>query len=196
MLTENAPDRKTEEELARQYLPLARRMARKHGPAAGLDPDEAESAAVLGMFEAVRRHDPARGVPLGARVARLARQRLLDAGRTLHGRSWERRRLSLDASMADGAKSVGATHGALLAAPASSPLLDTRDFFAAVQAALPRREGRLVTARYLDGLIWREAVAAAGYGPSNGTWAWSRAVRLLRLHGVHRLTGAEGGGAP
>lgn len=109
------------------------------------DPDALRSEALLGLVEAERRHDPARG-PFASLAVIVARQRVFDELRRQRRRAARETSLYVVNGQGDEDERADLPH----AAPADGAGLMAETVRAAV-AALPEREAEVLRLRYLDG---------------------------------------------
>jgi len=184
--------------LIERYAPLATSLARRMRVPTGVlaGQDDLESAAILGLIDAVDRFDPDRGVPFEGYAALRIRGAVLDELRRTddHTRS-ERRRAR--APVADGAEpAIGAFSStlsldALLQSGdrdwASQDDLDERfegeDLRMRVESALaflPVRQRELLARYYGESLTLRESAVRMGITEARASQLHGRAIQNLR----------------
>jgi len=184
--------------LIERYAPLATSLARRMRVPTGVlaGQDDLESAAILGLIDAVDRFDPDRGVPFEGYAALRIRGAVLDELRRTddHTRS-ERRRarapVADDAEPAIGAFSSTLSLDALLQSGdrdwASQDDLDERfegeDLRMRVESALaflPVRQRELLARYYGESLTLRESAVRMGITEARASQLHSRAIQNLR----------------
>jgi RNA polymerase sigma factor for flagellar operon FliA len=185
--------RSAEEELVRQHLPAARRLARRIAARSGrVGPgarDDVEQEAALAVIEAARHYDPSAGVPFGAYAMRRVRWRVVDYLRSQSVRA----RHELAEPGGTGAGSGGRSDDAaeelrraLADAADESRLSDVENEairrvllseLEALVAALPERDRQILALRWDEELTFQEIGVLLGMDPSS---VWERHARLLR----------------
>ncbi len=182
------------------YAPLAARVARGMNLPIGalVGRDDLESAALVGLIDAVDRFQPERGVPFEAYAVLRIRGAILDELRRTddRGRAQRRRDRELDTPVPGMKVSLDllleqGEHAALGAADDLSSRHDHEDLRMRVESALrclsPRQ--REVLARYYgDSLTLREAGARMGISEARACQLHGRAIDKLR----HQLSVAVG----
>ena len=134
---------------------VRRRLARRH-----LDPDELYTAALLGLWDAARRFNPARGLRFTTLATRRIRGAVLDWLRRAYGffarkpGEWQRQK-----------------YRPLTADPPAPPspavrLLDNLDEVEALLRLVSARKAMAMRLVYLDGLSQREAAPRLGVSAS------------------------------
>lgn len=183
--------------LIERYAPLATSVARRMRVPTGvvMGRDDIESAAIIGLIDAVDRYDPERGVPFEGYAGLRIRGAILDELRRLDDRSrGERQRARTVA--ADTEPEIGA-YGATLSL---DMLLETgdRDWAAdddttdryehqdlrmRVESALrclPPRQREVLARYYGDSLTLRESAAKMGISEARACQLHGRAIHNLR----------------
>jgi RNA polymerase sigma factor for flagellar operon FliA len=183
--------------LIERYTPLATSVARRMrvptSPLMGRD--DIESAAVLGLIDAVDRYDPDRGVPFEGYAGLRIRGAVLDELRRLddHTRD-ERRRARI--VVADTDPEIGA-YGAVLsldlllesgdrdwaADDETDDRYESQDMRARVEYALrslPTRQREVLARYYGDSLTLRESAARMGISEARACQLHGRAIVNLR----------------
>ena len=172
---------------------VARRMRVPTGPLIGRD--DLESAALVGLIDAVDRFDPERGVPFEGYAGLRIRGAILDELRRVddHTRD-ERRRARADAL--DGEPEIGA-YGATLsldmlletgdrdwaADDESVDRYESQDLRSRVETALaclPPRQREVLARYYGDSLTLRESAVRMGISEARACQLHGRAIQNLR----------------
>jgi RNA polymerase sigma factor (sigma-70 family) len=171
-------------ELATQYMPLARALARQaDGPSVDLDELEAEAYAAL--VDAARSFDPARGVNFAVHARLRIRGALRDYRRFLFHAGWKG-----EASESPAFQRLSVTddapHGQFIGKQAEEPLGHTAELHEAVESVirrLPRPHARACRLIYIDGRSADETAAVLGCSKGHLSHLHSQAiVRLRRDH--------------
>jgi RNA polymerase sigma factor for flagellar operon FliA len=193
--------------LIERYAPLATSFARRmRVPTSALmGRDDIESAALIGLIDAVDRYDPERGVPFEGYAGLRIRGAILDELRRLddHTRG-ERQRAR--AVAADTEPEIGA-YGATLsldmlletgdrdwaADDDSVELYESQDMRTRVESALkclPPRQREVLARYYGDSLTLRESALKMGISEARACQLHGRAILNLR-HELARLVSPE-----
>jgi RNA polymerase sigma factor for flagellar operon FliA len=189
--------RSAEEELVRQHLPAARRLARR---VAGWDRpelrDDVEQEAALALVEAVRDYDPGRGVPFASYALWRVHCRVVDFLRA-HGAEAGRRAAPLGAredERGTGDEEAGALQDALrrcrdrLAAPGADDEAVRNALLAQLEravASLPDRDRQILALYWEEGLSLAEIARVLGVSRTRAWELHSRALaRLAALMGA------------
>lgn len=183
--------------LIERYASLAISIARRMRVPTGalLSRDDVESAALLGLIDAVDRFDPERGVPFEGYAGLRIRGAVLDELRRVDDRSrGERRRaravmdgeepeigaygltLSLDMLLETGDRDWAAEDEA-------SDRYDHQDLRSRVESALrclPPRQREVLARYYGDSLTLRESAARMGISEARACQLHGRAIQNLR----------------
>ena len=183
--------------LIEQYAPLATSVARRMRVPTGalMGRDDIESAALIGLIDAVDRYDPERGVPFEGYAGLRIRGAILDELRRLddHTRG-ERQRARTVA--ADSEPEIGA-YGATLsldmlletgdrdwaADDDSTDRYDHQDLRTRVESALkclPPRQREVLARYYGDSLTLRESAMRMGISEARACQLHGRAIHNLR----------------
>lgn len=175
-------------------------VARYAASASGVaDRDDIESAAVVGLVEAVRSWDPAAGVPFRPFAAARVRGAVLDEFRALdHLSRWHREEVRAGRAEAERPLSLEVS----VAAGVEFPAVDAVDPAAAVEAAeaahavgvavarLPVRERTVVRGRWNFGRSTADLADQLGVDPTRVTQI--HGVALVRLRRVLTDGGVAG----
>ena len=184
-------------ELIERYAPLATAMARRmRVPTNALiGRDDIESAALVGLIDAVDRYDPDRGVPFEGYAGLRIRGAVLDELRRVddHTRD-ERRRARIVAENAD--PEIGAFAATLslelllesgdrdwAAEDDSDDRYESQDLRSRVESALrclPPRQRELLARYYGDALTLRESAVRMGISEARACQLHGRAILNLR----------------
>ena len=183
--------------LIERYAPLATAMARRmRVPTSALmGRDDIESAALIGLIDAVDRYDPARGVPFEGYAGLRIRGAVLDELRRLddHTRDERRRaRVVVDAQDPE----IAAYHATLsldlllesgdrdwAAEDESNDRYESQDLRTRVESALrclPPRQREVLARYYGDSLTLRESAARMGISEARACQLHGRAIFNLR----------------
>ena len=183
--------------LIERYAPLATAMARRmRVPTSALmGRDDIESAALIGLIDAVDRYDPARGVPFEGYAGFRIRGAVLDELRRLddHTRDERRRaRVVVDAQDPEIA-AYGATLSLDLllesgdrdwaAEDESDDRYENQDLRTRVESALrclPPRQREVLARYYGDSLTLRQSAARMGISEARACQLHGRAIFNLR----------------
>ncbi len=183
--------------LIERYAPLATALARRMRVPTGalLGRDDVESAALIGLIDAVDRYDPARGVPFEGYAGLRIRGAVLDELRRLDDRSrGERRRARIE--VADAEPEIGA-YGLTLsldlllesgdrdwaADDDSTDRYEDQDLRTRVESALkclPPRQREVLARYYGDSLTLRESAMKMGISEARACQLHGRAIQNLR----------------
>ncbi len=184
-------------QLIERYAPLATAVARRMRvpTSAATGRDDIESAAIIGLIDAVDRYDPERGVPFEGYAGLRIRGAVLDELRRLddHTRD-ERRRARMAADDTDPA--IGA-YGATLsldlllesgerdwaAEDDTNDRYDHQDLRTRVESALqclPPRQREVLARYYGDSLTLRESAVRMGISEARACQLHGRAISNLR----------------
>jgi RNA polymerase sigma factor FliA len=184
--------------LIERYAPMATALARRmRVPTTVLaGRDDLESAALVGLIDAVDRFDPERGIPFEGYAALRIRGAVLDELRRVDDRSRDdRRRARIDA--ADGAEPTIAAYQQTLSLDlllesgerdwAAESEIDERyetdDLRWRVESALrclPPRQRELLSRYYGDSLTLRESAVVMGISEARACQLHGRAIQNLR----------------
>ena len=183
--------------LIERYAPMATAVARRMRVPTGalLGRDDVESAALIGLIDAVDRFDPARGVPFEGYAGLRIRGAVLDELRRVddHTRG-ERRRARID--VADTEPEIGA-YGLTLsldlllessdrdwaADDESTDRYEDQDLRMRVESALkclPPRQREVLARYYGDSLTLRESAQKMGISEARACQLHGRAIQNLR----------------
>lgn len=190
-----AGDKGARSALIEHYAPMACRIARAMnvpvGPVAG--PDDLESAAFMGLIDAVDRYEPIRGVPFEGYATLRIRGAVLDEVRRVDevGRADRRRQREALASGADAEVIATVSLDQLLdrgyaGAVADDELgerFDAEDLRSRVESALhylPPRQREVLSRYYGDALTLRQAGARMGISEARACQLHGRAIQNLR----------------
>jgi RNA polymerase sigma factor for flagellar operon FliA len=183
--------------LIERYAPLATSAARRIRVPTGalMGPDDLESAAVIGLIDAVDRYDPDRGVPFEGYAAFRIRGAILDELRQLDDRTrGDRRRartVAEDTEPEIGAYGVTLSLDMLLengdrdwaAADDSGDRYEHQDLRLRVESALrclPPRQREVLVRYYSESLTLRESAAKMGISEARACQLHGRAIQNLR----------------
>jgi RNA polymerase sigma factor for flagellar operon FliA len=191
--------------LIERYAPLATSVARRMRVPTGalMGRDDVESAAVVGLIDAVDRYDPDRGVPFEGYAGLRIRGAILDELRRLddHTRD-DRRRARVTAE--DTEPEIGA-YGATLsldlllesgdrdwaADDETSDVYENQDLRTRVEDALrclPPRQREVLARYYGDSLTLRQSALKMGISEARACQLHGRAIQNLR----HELAAMAG----
>lgn len=169
---------------------IARRMRVPTGALAGRD--DLESAALLGLIQAIDRFEPDRGVPFEAFAALRIRGAILDELRLIDDRSRADRQREREGNV--GAARLTFSLDAMLEAGGASALVaddgvaarhDDEDLRTRVERALhrlPPRQRELLGRYYGEALTLREAGLRMGISEARACQLHGRAILNLRRH--------------
>ena len=178
-----------------QYLPLATRIARGMNVPVGAvaNTDDLESAAVIGLIDAVDRFDPARGVPFEGYASLRIRGAVLDEVRRVDelGRADRRRQREAQAQGEEGHYLGTVSLDELLengyrGGPEQDELAeryDAEDLRVRVRSAiacLPPRQREVVERYYDQSLTLRETGQRMGISEARACQLHGRAIQNLR----------------
>jgi len=183
--------------LIERYAPLATALARRMRIPTGalLGRDDVESAALIGLIDAVDRYDPARGVPFEGYAGLRIRGAVLDELRRVDDRSrGERRRARIDvvdAEPAIGAYGLTLSLDLLLesgdrdwaADDDSTDRYESQDLRMRVESALkclPPRQREVLARYYGESLTLRESALKMGISEARACQLHGRAIQNLR----------------
>ena len=183
--------------LIERYAPMATAVARRMRVPTGalLGRDDVESAALIGLIDAVDRYDPARGVPFEGYAGLRIRGAILDELRRVDDRSrGERRRARVDVADTEpeiGAYGVTMSLDMLLesgdrdwaADDDATDRYDDQDLRMRVESALrclPPRQREVLARYYADELTLREAGKRMGISEARACQLHGRAIFNLR----------------
>ncbi len=183
--------------LIERYAPLATALARRMRIPTGalLGRDDVESAALIGLIDAVDRYDPNRGVPFEGYAGLRIRGAVLDELRRVDDRSrGERRRARLDVDDTDpeiGAYGLTLSLDMLLesgdrdwaADDESTDRYDDQDLRMRVESALeclPPRQREVLARYYGESLTLRESAQKMGISEARACQLHGRAILNLR----------------
>ena len=198
--------------LIERYAPLATGLARRMRVPTGalLGRDDVESAALIGLIDAVDRYDPARGVPFEGYAGLRIRGAVLDELRRVDDRSrGERRRARVD--VADTEPEIGA-YGLTLsldlllesgdrdwaADDESTDRYENQDLRMRVESALkclPPRQREVLARYYGDSLTLRESAQKMGISEARACQLHGRAIHNLRRELAARIVQPQGAAA-
>jgi len=183
--------------LIERYAPLATSVARRMRVPTGalMGHDDVESAAIIGLIDAVDRYDPDRGVPFEGYAGLRIRGAILDELRRLDDRSrGERQRARTDA--ADTEPEIGA-YGMTLsldlllesgdrdwaADDDAGDRYEHQDLRMRVEGALkclPPRQREVLVRYYSESLTLRESALKMGISEARACQLHGRAIQNLR----------------
>jgi RNA polymerase sigma factor for flagellar operon FliA len=183
--------------LIERYAPMAtlvaRRMRVPTGPLIGRD--DIESAALIGLIDAVDRYDPERGVPFEGYAGLRIRGAVLDELRRVDDRSRSERRRARD-DAPDREPEIGAYLGTLslellleagdrdwAAVDDDEDRYDRQDLRMRVESALrclPPRQREVLVRYYGEALTLRESAARMGISEARACQLHGRAIQNLR----------------
>ena len=183
--------------LIERYAPLATSVARRMRVPTGalMGRDDVESAALIGLINAVDRYDPDRGVPFEGYAGLRIRGAILDELRRLDDHTRDERRRARDVPE-DTEPQIGA-YGATLsldllletgdrdwaAEDDSTGVDDNQDLRARVESALeclPPRQREVLARYYGDSLTLRESAVRMGISEARACQLHGRAIHNLR----------------
>jgi RNA polymerase sigma factor for flagellar operon FliA len=183
--------------LIERYAPLAASVARRMRVPTGvlMGRDDIESAALIGLIDAVDRYDPERGIPFEGYAGLRIRGAVLDELRGLDDRSRSERKRAR-AVAADTEPEIGA-YGATLsldmlletgerdwaADDGTGDRYESQDLRLRVERALgciPPRQRELLARYYGDSLTLRESAAMMGISEARACQLHGRAIHNLR----------------
>ena len=183
--------------LIERYAPLATSLARRMRVPTGalMGRDDVESAALIGLIDAVDRYDPDRGVPFEGYAGLRIRGAILDELRRLddHTRS-ERQRaraVAVDTEPEIGAYGATLSLDLLLesgdrdwaAEDDSTDQYENQDMRMRVESALgclPPRQREVLARYYGDSLTLRESAVKMGISEARACQLHGRAIQNLR----------------
>lgn len=170
--------------LIERYATLATSLARGVRPATALaDRDDLESAALIGLIDAVDRFQPDRGVPFEAYASLRIRGAVVDELRRVDERGRSARHdestapVSLDALLERGATEPAAADDGV------HDRFEAEDLRARVQSALaclPPRQREVLARYYGEALTLREAGKRMGISEARACQLHGRAIQNLR----------------
>ena len=156
--------------------------------------DDVESAAVIGLINAVDRYDPARGVPFEGYAGLRIRGAILDELRRLDDHTRDERRRARD--VADDTDPEIGAYGATLSLDlllesgdrdwaieddaADLPNLDLRARVESALECLPPRQREVLARYYGDSLTLRESAVRMGISEARACQLHGRAIHNLR----------------
>jgi len=190
-------DRTSRCTLIERYAPLATSLARRMRVPTGalMGRDDVESAAVIGLIDAVDRYDPDRGVPFEGYAGLRIRGAILDELRRLddHTRTERQRARTVaeDAEPEIGAYAATLSLDLLLesgdrdwAAEDDGPdRYESQDLRMRVESALrclPPRQREVLARYYGDSLTLRESAVKMGISEARACQLHGRAIQNLR----------------
>ena len=183
--------------LIERYAPMATAVARRMRVPTGalIGRDDVESAALIGLIDAVDRYDPARGVPFEGYAGLRIRGAVLDELRRVddHTRG-ERRRARVDVADTDpeiGSYGLTLSLDLLLesgdrdwaADDEATDRYDNQDLRMRVESALkclPPRQREVLARYYGDSLTLRESAEKMGISEARACQLHGRAIHNLR----------------
>ena len=190
-------DRASRCALIERYAPLATSLARNMRVPTGalMGRDDVESAALIGLINAVDRYDPDRGIPFEGYAGLRIRGAVLDELRRLDDHTRDERRRARDVAT-DAEPEIGA-YGATLsldllletgdrdwaAEDESGGADDKGDLRARVETALeclPPRQREVLARYYGDSLTLRESAVRMGISEARACQLHGRAIHNLR----------------
>lgn len=183
--------------LIERYVPLATSVARRMRVPTGalMGRDDVESAALIGLIDAVDRYDPERGVPFEGYAGLRIRGAVLDELRRLDDRSrGERQRARTvvqDTEPAVGAYGATLSLDMLLetgdrdwaAEDETTDRYESQDLRTRVESALeclPPRQREVLARYYGDSLTLRESAVKMGISEARACQLHGRAIQNLR----------------
>jgi len=183
--------------LIERYAPLATSVARRMRVPTGalMGRDDVESAALIGLINAVDRYDPDRGVPFEGYAGLRIRGAILDELRRLDDHTRDERRRARD--VAEDTESEIGAYGATLsldllletgdrdwaAEDDSSNVYENQDLRTRVESALeclPPRQREVLARYYGDSLTLRESAVRMGISEARACQLHGRAIHNLR----------------
>jgi RNA polymerase sigma factor for flagellar operon FliA len=184
--------------LIERYAPLATSVARRMRVPTGalMGHDDVESAAIIGLIDAVDRYDPDRGVPFEGYAGLRIRGAILDELRRLDDRTRGERQRARAVLADDTEPEIGA-YGATLsldmllekgdrdwaADDDADDRYDHQDLRTRVESALkclPPRQREVLVRYYSESLTLREAGARMGISEARACQLHGRAIQNLR----------------
>lgn len=184
--------------LIEKYAPLATSVARRMRVPTGalMGRDDVESAALIGLIDAVDRYDPARGVPFEGYAGLRIRGAILDELRRLddhtRGERQRARTVATDTEPEIGAYGMTLSLDMLLETgdrdwaaddDDSTDQYDRQDLRIRVESALsclPPRQREVLARYYGDSLTLRESAARMGISEARACQLHGRAIQNLR----------------
>jgi RNA polymerase sigma factor for flagellar operon FliA len=183
--------------LIERYAPLATSVARRMRVPTGaiMGRDDVESAALIGLIDAVDRYDPERGIPFEGYAGLRIRGAVLDELRRLddHTRAERQRARTV---VADAEPEIGAYGGTLsldmlleagdrdwAAEDDTTDRYEDQDLRARVESALnclPPRQREVLARYYGDSLTLRESALRMGISEARACQLHGRAIVNLR----------------
>jgi RNA polymerase sigma factor for flagellar operon FliA len=183
--------------LIERYAPLATSVARRMRVPTGalMGRDDVESAALIGLINAVDRYDPERGVPFEGYAGLRIRGAILDELRRLDDHTRDERRRARDV-VEDSEPEIGA-FGATLsldllletgdrdwaAEDDGVDKFESQDLRSRVESALeclPPRQREVLARYYGDSLTLRESALKMGISEARACQLHGRAIQNLR----------------
>jgi RNA polymerase sigma factor FliA len=183
--------------LIERYAPLATSVARRMRVPTGalMGRDDVESAAIIGLINAVDRYDPERGVPFEGYAGLRIRGAILDELRRLDDHTRDERRRARDVAE-DTEPAIGA-YGATLsldllletgdrdwaAEDETTGVYENQDLRTRVESALeclPPRQREVLARYYGDSLTLRESAVRMGISEARACQLHGRAIHNLR----------------
>jgi RNA polymerase sigma factor (sigma-70 family) len=172
---------RAQQDLAEQYLPMARRIARPMKKSYPCDWEEFESAACLALVQAAESFDPRRHVKFST-FARLRIWGALQDVRRKHAtRAFGTPERPIPSHFAD-APYDEEQHGRVLLCPDSDPIGDDLDAIEAVELwikKLPKGHQAACRQIYTHGKTHAQAAKALGLSPSRVTYIHLEAMAIL-----------------
>ncbi len=178
--TDIQPLTEVQRELASQYLPLARKLAKPLKTMFSQWRDDFESAACLALVEAARSFDPSRNIKFATFARFRIRGALTDVGREMELPGW-------DDSLGEAPDVVTLTpfneeHGSVLVAVVPPPVgaeTDDADAVEQILRKLPARHANVCRLYYLYGKTQAEIGEAMGCSQSEVTRLHRKSLDLL-----------------
>ena len=199
--------------LIERYAPMATAVARRmRVPTTVLaGRDDLESAALIGLIDAVDRFDPDRGIPFEGYAALRIRGAVLDELRRVDDRSRDDRRRARATVAADVEPEIGA-YGQTLSLDllletgdhdwAAESELDDRDDIDDLRwrvetalRCLPPRQRELLSRYYGDSLTLRESAVKMGISEARACQLHGRAIQNLRRELAAMMRGGRAAAA-
>lgn len=199
--------------LIERYAPMATAVARRmRVPTTVLaGRDDLESAALIGLIDAVDRFDPERGIPFEGYAALRIRGAVLDELRRVDDRSRDDRRRARATVAADVEPEIGA-YGQTLSLDllletgdhdwAAESELDDRDDIDDLRwrvetalRCLPPRQRELLSRYYGDSLTLRESAVKMGISEARACQLHGRAIQNLRRELAAMMRGGRAAAA-
>jgi RNA polymerase sigma factor (sigma-70 family) len=183
-----SPERR---ELARQYVPMARNLARRYKVQFPGAWEEFDSGAMLALVEAAEAFDPDRSVKFGTYARRRILGALLDVRRSVRARSRPVRRGVLPEAVLTDRPALLETAGGrafgIEAEPAVGSRFELREALERLLAALPPREAEACRRLYFFGQTQIEAAAELGLCQARLSQLHGAALARLRRHAPNHL---------